>query len=271
MTPTYNQSEYLDECVESVLDNLNENIEYIIVNDGSTDETSNLLKKYEGIDNLKIFHQDNIGQVATLNKYWSSANSKYLTYLSSDDILVPGSISELTQFIESDCSIDVVYPDFFIIDSDGKVLRQQTNGEFDVETLIGRLVCQPGPLPIFRKSIFDSLNGWKTNLRITPDHDFWIRACRFANIARYPKPLAYYRWHIESQSTGTMSISAANEVLSLALNNRDIADALSISFERMNSSAHYIAGCNHYRSKRYARTAYHLVTSKILSLIACIK
>src|SRR5207247_391526 len=88
VTPAYNQAEYLAETIESVLAQDYPNLEYIVLDDGSTDHTREVLKKYDG--KLRWESHKNMGQARTLNEGWRKANGVYIGYLSSDDILYPG-------------------------------------------------------------------------------------------------------------------------------------------------------------------------------------
>lgn len=122
VTPAFNQAKYLVETIESVLAQDYPNIEYIVLNDGSTDNTEEILRRYEGF--LKWETQKNMGQSKTLNKGWSISSGKYLGYLSSDDILYPNAVSELVEVLERLPEIGVSYCDFDIINEHGTHVKK---------------------------------------------------------------------------------------------------------------------------------------------------
>lgn len=113
VTPTHNQAKYLAETIESVLSQTYPNIEYIVLDDGSTDNTQEILKKFGG----RIRHERhaNIGQARTLNKGWSLCKGKYIGYLSSDDLLYPNAVTELVALLEKDHSVVCAFPDSNLI------------------------------------------------------------------------------------------------------------------------------------------------------------
>lgn len=268
VTPTYNQAEYLEKCIESVLPDVSSEIEYIIVNDGSSDNTNVVLQKYSKINNVNIVNQENIGQVKTLNKYWSKANSLYLTYLSSDDYVESGGIKKLLDYLVQNNSVDVVYPDFYIVNQNGDVIKTASNGDFSKTSLIDRMICQPGPLTIFKKELIERVGVWDPMLRVTPDYDFWVRASTNGCIRRFPEALAYYRVHEKSQSTGYMTIERAEEIASLSKKIRKALPRGSFNKFMQISSAYYIVGCNHYKSKRYWRATFWIMLSMVARAFA---
>src|SRR5688500_8917475 len=92
ITPTYNQAQFVAETIRSVLSQDYESVEYRVVNDGSTDNTDNVIRGVLA-GSFRYLSQDNRGQSRTLNEQWSNSNAKYLSYLSSDDLLDPSALS----------------------------------------------------------------------------------------------------------------------------------------------------------------------------------
>ncbi|MEZ9424129.1 glycosyltransferase family 2 protein [Vibrio lentus] len=213
ITPTYNQAEYLPETIESVLLQDYPNIEYIVIDDGSTDNTISVLDKYKG--KVRFISHENMGQANTLNKGWSIANGEYLAYLSSDDKLNKNAISELVAAAKEAGIISVVYPDFNLIDDKSNIIRECKTENFDKERMTVDLVCQPGPGALFSRELFYRLSGWNSELRQTPDFDFWIRSVDLATFKRVPKNLAEYRIHESSASFSRMSIERADEIINV--------------------------------------------------------
>src|SRR5439155_19151445 len=99
VTPAYNQAEYLPETIESVLAQDYPNIEYIVLDDGSTDDTSKVLERYTG--RLRWERHENIGQSRSLNKGWSMSRGDLLGYISSDDRLKKDCISRLVAALQA--------------------------------------------------------------------------------------------------------------------------------------------------------------------------
>jgi len=211
VTPVYNQAEYLAETIESVLAQDYPNIEYIVINDGSTDHTEEVLSRYNG--RLSWETQANLGQAATLNKGWALSAGKYVGYLSSDDILYPKAVSELVGVLEASAGVGVSYCDFDIINERGVYVKALVTEEYAKDRLILDLVCQPGVGAVFRKDLLDIVGGWSTSLRQVPDFDFWLRMADYASFKRVDKVLGAYRVHGGSASFGKMTVERANEIV----------------------------------------------------------
>jgi len=211
VTPTYNQSAYLAETIDSVLAQDYPRLEYIVLDDGSTDDTPAVLARYDG----KIQHQrhDNIGQSSTLNRGWAMARGSLIGYLSSDDLLEPGAISHLVTALQTHPDAVVAYGDFKLIDAKGRHFRDVKAEDFDVNRLCVDLVCQPGPGALMRRQLFDETGGWATHLRQVPDFDFWLRASRFGSFVRVPQSLARYRIHEGSASFRPISRERSDEIV----------------------------------------------------------
>src|SRR5207237_7750200 len=92
VTPSYNQAAYLEDTIRSVLEQDYEPIEYVVVDDGSTDGSVEIVRRYEGRLTAAI-RQENAGQVAALNRGFARTSGPYMGYLNSDDTLVPGPVA----------------------------------------------------------------------------------------------------------------------------------------------------------------------------------
>lgn len=211
VTPTYNQAEYLAETIESVLSQTYPNIEYIVLDDGSTDNTQEVLSQFGG----RIRHERhaNIGQALTLNKGWSLCKGKYIGYLSSDDILYPSAVSELVVLLEKEQSIVCVFPDSNLIDKFSHVVKRNVCSPFYLSDTVVRQECYIGPGAIFRKTAFDLLGGWRADLKLAPDREFWIRISSLGRIDMCNSVLAGYRMHPDSISYKDVSEDVSREYL----------------------------------------------------------
>lgn len=209
VTPTYNQAEYLSETIESVLSQTYQRIEYIVLDDGSTDNTQEVLSKFDG----RIRHErhSNIGQAQTLNKGWSLCKGKYIGYLSSDDLLYPSAVSELVALLEKDQSIVCAFPDSDLIDNYSRVIKRNVCHPFDLSDTVIRQECYIGPGAIFRKTAFYSLGGWREDLKLAPDREFWIRISSLGRIEMCNSVLAGYRMHSDSISYKVVSEDVSRE------------------------------------------------------------
>ena len=95
IVPIYNTAEYLEECIQSILSQTYENIELILVNDGSTDGSGEICKKYEHLPNVSYFEQCNSGVVVSRKRGVSEAHGEWIMFVDSDDLLLDGAICKM--------------------------------------------------------------------------------------------------------------------------------------------------------------------------------
>lgn len=258
VTPTYNNAEYLSETIESVLSQTYPNIEYIVINDGSTDNTKEVLAEYS--EKCTVIHQDNVGQSATLNHGWAMAKGSILGYISSDDRLKPECMAEAVEVLNQFDSIVATYCDFDLIDSNGRFIRSVRTENFDAKRLTEDLVCQPGPGAFFRAEVFENVGGWDMNLRQTPDFEFWLRLQLKGEFYRISKNLADFRIHQNSTSSKVVSRENSNEMVEVVKVFVGREDVL-IDRNKALSNAHFISARSHFQSQRYGSGFYHLLNA----------
>lgn len=209
VTPVYNQKSTLKETIFSVLSQSYLHIEYIVINDGSTDGVEDVLSEFKG--KIRIISQDNSGQAAALNRAWSEASGDYLCYVSADDILYPNCIETLVKSIDGQAL--VYYPDYDLIDVNSTIIRTVRTPDFSREDLVCKLICQPGLAAIFSADVFRQIGGWNIDYRFIPDFEFWVRMSSFGKFKRVPKVLGAFRIHNESGSVREISSTASDEII----------------------------------------------------------
>lgn len=209
--PAYNQAEYLEAAIESVLTQDYPALELCVIDDGSTDDTSKVLGRFA--DRAICLSQANMGQAATLNKGWSLCQGELLGYLSSDDRLLPGAIRTLVQALSNAPDCQVAYPDYDLIDARGGQIKTVVAEDFSLPRLTEELVCQPGPGALFRREVLARTGGWSSGFRLVPDFEFWLRAAKLGPFLHVPGVLAQYRVHDGSASFRPASSQAAGEIV----------------------------------------------------------
>lgn len=211
VTPTYNQAFFLRKTIESIQQQTYRNIEYIVINDGSTDNTESVLRELNG--EITWYSKSNSGQANTLNEGWEQASGKYIGYLSSDDLLRPRAIAHLVEYMEAHPECVCVYPDSDLIDASGRIIKKNVCRAFDLHDLVVRQECYIGPGAIFRKDAFLTAGGWDASLKLAPDREFWMRIAELGSFHFLDTSLAEYRLHGESLSYTLTSFSATVEYL----------------------------------------------------------
>lgn len=243
ITPAYNSASFLDETIQSVLNQDYPRIEYIVLDDGSTDDTLNVIKKYE--EKIRWESHKNVGETRTVNKGFSMARGEIIGVVNSDDPLLPDAIRTVVECMMADPRLLVVYPDWYMIDKDGKIIRHIKTFEYNYINMIRWHHCIPGPGSFFRREVVEKLQGRDIQFRYVADYDFWLRAGLLGPFARIPVTLATFRVHPDSASVSQKGELMAKEHILLidkiySLPNLP-AEVLKVKREAY-SSANYIAG-----------------------------
>lgn len=253
VVPTYNHARHLAQAVESVLAQDYPHLELIVLDDGSTDDTREVLAPYTG-----RFHWEshsNRGQAATLNKGWQMAAGQVLGYLSADDLLLPGAVRTGVAALERNPRLVLVYPDYDLVDSAGRYIRTVRAPEFAYREMVARWVCPPGPGALFRRAAAEQAGPWDPALRLSPDYDFWLRLGLHGGGARIPEVLAGFRVHEGSQTFRAVPADRSEEYVRVtgAYFASDLVpqDVRAVRSEALSNAA-LLAARSHLRSGRYA-------------------
>jgi glycosyltransferase involved in cell wall biosynthesis len=206
VTPSYNQGHFLEETIHSVLNQDYPNLEYIIIDGGSTDNSVDVIKKYEDRITYWVSEADN-GMTDALNKGFRIATGEILTWINSDDYFLPGALHIAAQaFSVSVPHLGFIYGHCLHITANGDVLEERKMVKFDASILrFGRnLFAQPASF--FHRRVIDKIGLLNAELPYAMDYEFWLRSYdkgfKFKNIG---VTLAAFRFHGESKTIGGRS------------------------------------------------------------------
>ena len=207
--PAYNHARFLGQAIESVLAQTYAGVELIVLDDGSTDGTRQLLAHYGG--RFRWETQANMGQAATVNKGWGMATGELLGYLSADDYLHPSAVTRAVDCLGRHGDAVAAYSDFVQVDGDSRALRTIRTPEFSYHDMVLGGVCAPGPGTFFRRAAYARAGGWNPALRRIPDFEYWLRLGMQGRFQRIAEVLAYYRVHEGAQSFSAVDEARADE------------------------------------------------------------
>ncbi len=197
ITPTLNQGRFIEETILSIRAQDYPNIEHIVLDAGSTDNTIEILKKYE--DGLTWIQEPDKGQSDAINKGFRLARGEFVTWLNSDDTLLEGAITKAVDFLLEHPDIKMVYGKGYLIDEDSNITGECPTEPYDIKRLAKyNYIYQPSAL--FRADIFDTLEMLNVDLKYSMDLDLWIRIAQNFKIKYFPEFLSTYRLHPESKT-----------------------------------------------------------------------
>jgi glycosyltransferase involved in cell wall biosynthesis len=196
--PTYNGSRYIAQSINSCLDQSYKNIELIIVDDCSIDNTPKIVASYTDKRIKYIRHKINKGLPAALNTGFASSNGEYLTWTSDDNFYDKEAVSVLAGYLKKE-KCDYVYADFYLFrDEDAQNAKIIKLPEAD--QLKNRNVV--GPCFMYTKKVKETIGGYDPITSLAEDYDYWIRISKTFSLRRIDVPLYYYRLHGHALSSG---------------------------------------------------------------------
>jgi len=198
ITPTYNRADLLPETIESVLGQGYPHIEYLILDDGSSDSTQEVLARYG--DRIRTEFHPNMGETRTVNKGFEMVTGDIVCVVSSDDPLRPGLVAAIVSAFEAHQDAVAVYPDWATIDEQGNVIREERLETYDFETMLLKLNWGLGPGAFFRRDALKAVGPRDARYTYCGDMEFWLRMAAHGPLVHLPEVLATHRVHGGSAS-----------------------------------------------------------------------
>jgi glycosyltransferase involved in cell wall biosynthesis len=203
VTPCLNAARFLEEAMESVLSQDYPRIEYIVMDGGSTDGTLEILERavqrYAG--RLRFVTAPDRGAADAINRGFGLCHGRIFTYLSADDVYLPGAVSIAVQALSEHPEAAGVYGDAWWIDDAGSRIAPYPVRDFD-RALLARecFICQPASF--LRREAFENVGGMDPEWNLTFDYELWIRMARTYELRRIEGTLALSRMHRANLSLG---------------------------------------------------------------------
>jgi glycosyltransferase involved in cell wall biosynthesis len=206
VTPSFNQASYLDEALRSVQSQKYPNLEHIVVDGGSTDESVQILKDYSTQaewKHLRWISEPDDGQSDALNKGFRMARGEIIGWLNSDDVYRPSCLHHVIEAFQRFKDADIIYGDYTWIDSEGRLLQLRRETSFSEFVLLyHRVLYIPTTATFMRRRFIDEGNLIDKSYRYSMDYEFFVRLTtkgyRFKHISSL---LADFRWQPDSKSS----------------------------------------------------------------------
>lgn len=194
--PTYNQAHFLPRALDSVLNQTFHDYELIVVNDGSTDDTSHVLNEYQQRYGFTVVHQVNQKLPGALNTGFRRARGQYLTWTSSDNIMLPNMLQVLVDALDRHPEIGLVYADWEVIDEQDVVVGVVQTLDFDRFLLMR--IDYINACFLYRRACQDKVGLYDPEYIHAEDWEYWLRIARHFKMMRVPQVLYQYRVHRSS-------------------------------------------------------------------------
>ncbi len=190
----YNYGEYIEQSIQSILDQTYKNFELLIIDDGSTDDSKNVIEKFRDINNVRIIYQKNKGLNITNNIAMRLAKGDYLVRLDADDYVIPEFLEIMVDKIEADPNIGLVFPDYYYVNAIGEVTGVERRFNFEEEVSLYDLPAH-GACTLIRLEFLKDLGGYNESFACQDGYDLWLKFINSFDVVNVNKPLFYYRRH----------------------------------------------------------------------------
>ncbi len=215
ITPTYNRAAFLPETIDSVLRQDYPNIEYLVLDDGSSDDTAAVVGRYG--DAVRYQRHDNMGETKTVNKGFALASGDIVCVVNSDDPLYSDrAVSLAVASLAAHPGAGMAYPDWVSIDARGRVLRRMALPEYTLENMLESADVTIGPGMFIRRSAIERIGPRNEAIKYTGDLDYSFRLAACGEIVHIPEFLATHREHSAAASSTSQGAVMAGEVARLA-------------------------------------------------------
>ena len=199
VTPSYNQVRYLESTICSVLEQGYPNIEYLIVDGGSTDGSVDIIRRYS--DQLAWWASEkDRGQTDAINKGFARAKGDFLAWLNSDDTYQPHAVAEAVEFLSGRPEVGLVYGDTNFIDENGRVIGRFPAAQTDYKRLRHGYVHIPQQASFWRANLWHKVGPLDPSFFFAMDYDLWVRLAAQAPVQYTPRLWANFRLHTQGKT-----------------------------------------------------------------------
>ncbi|RMG09848.1 MAG: glycosyltransferase [Acidobacteria bacterium] len=261
--PNYNYANFLEEAIASVLAQTYPNIEIIVVDDGSSDNSREVLKKYTS--QVKVIFQSNQGVSVARNTGVAESKGDLIAFLDADDIWLSTKVEKQVDLFTRDSSLGLVHVGVEEIDPNGRGLKIRMDGAFgwvlEELLLLRSSVLGGGSGAMVWREVFDNLGGFDPRLSTSADWDFYCRLARFYPIGFVPEILLKYRIHRTSMHH---NIDLMEHDMLIAFE-KAFSEQVNVSAKKCYGSLYRMLAGSYFYAGKYSKCLRYTLRSLITS------
>lgn len=199
ITPSCNTGRYVADAINSVLAQEYPNVDYLVMDGGSTDQTLDVLRSFG--NRVRWVSQRDEGQSDAIRRGFEQTSGEVLGWLNADDLLAPGALRRISEVFSQDPDIALVYGDASYVDAAGVEIGPCVNVEpFNAKRLFHYSDFIVQPAAFFRRSAYEAVGGLDPKLHYGMDYDLWLKLARAHKVVYLPEQLARYRWLTDNKT-----------------------------------------------------------------------
>ena len=240
ITPSFNQARYLEQTIQSVLEQDYPSIEYIVVDGASTDGSVDVIEKYANKLAWWVSEKDS-GQADAINKGFLRATGEIVAWLNSDDYYLPGAISAAVKAFEENPDVLLVYGNMLAVDERGNSFNALHYKQLTLQDLLCfQIIGQPAVF--FRREVLSKAGMLDPTFHFLLDHHLWIRIAQHGRILHVDQTWAAARYHAEAKNRAKAAEFGreAFRVLAWAEGQAGLGEAIRPVERRARASAHRV-------------------------------
>lgn len=269
--PAYNVARYVRQAVESILGQTFTDFEFIIINDGSKDDTLAVLEELARRDaRIKLSSRENRGVAVTSNEAIAMARGEFIARMDGDDIAEPQRLEKQVAYLRAHPDVAVVGARVLLIDEAGLPLYEMPDVQFGHANIENALLSAGWPMPqavcTFRRSAVQEVGGYRPDLFVHEDHDLFLRLAERWKLDNLPDTLVRYRQRLDSLTftAGAAGRKLISEILLEARRRRGLPDLPTDQHKSPQGAAPYrnsmLNRCRHW--SWMSLKARHLATAR---------
>jgi len=240
VTPSYNQAKFLEQTIQSVLEQDYTRLEYLVVDGQSTDNSVEIIKRHADKLTWWVSEKD-AGQGDAVNKGIARAKGDIIAWLNSDDYYLPGTISAVVKVFEENPDVVMIYGDMLAVDEQGRTINTLKYKQLTLQDLLCfQIIGQPSVF--FRRAVFEKTSGLDTTFHFLLDHHLWIRIAQQGKILHVSQIWSAARYHAEAKNRAKAAEFGreAFRILAWVKSQPGLAEAITGVERRARASGHRV-------------------------------